>query len=240
MILIATQVIEAGVDIDMDIGYKDVSRLDSEEQFMGRINRSGKKGGKVHFFHLDDALGIYKEDVRAREEKTLLNQAVREILITKDFPQFYEKEILPLLKEEKERLNGENIQDFFKYVVGYLDMPEVSKKMQLIVDKRQLLNVYFARDLQMDDGSIKNGREIWEEYKKLLQNEEMLYAEKTVKLYNIRSEMNLFIYQLGSQARVSENEQIGDIYYIEDGESYFDENGVLQKELFSGNEDLFI
>ena len=112
--------------------------------------------------------------------------------------------------------------------------------MQLIVDKRQLLNVYFARDLQMDDGSIKNGREIWEEYKKLLQNEEMLYAEKTVKLYNIRSEMNLFIYQLGSQARVSENEQIGDIYYIEDGESYFDENGVLQKELFSGNEDLFI
>lgn len=240
VILIATQVIEAGVDIDMDIGYKDVSRLDSEEQFMGRINRSGKKGGKVYFFHLDDALGIYKEDVRAREEKTLLNQAVREILITKDFPQFYEKEILPLLKEEKERLNGENIQDFFKYVVGYLDMPEVSKRMQLIVDNRQLLNVYFARDLEMDDGSIKNGREIWEEYKELLQNEEMSYAEKTVKLYNIRSEMNLFIYQLGSQERLSENEQIGDIYYIEDGESYFDENGVLQKELFSGNEDLFI
>ena len=195
---------------------------------------------KCIFFHLDDALGIYKEDVRAKEEKTLLNQAVREILITKDFPQFYEKEILPVLKEEKERLNGENIQDFFKYVVGYLDMPEVSKKMQLIVDKRQLLNVYFARDLEMDDGSIKNGREIWEEYKELLQNEEMSYAEKTVKLYNIRSEMNLFIYQLGSQERVSENEQIGDIYYIEDGESYFDENGVLQKELFSSNEDLFI
>lgn len=43
VILIATQVIEAGVDIDMDIGYKDISRLDSEEQFMGRINRSGKK-----------------------------------------------------------------------------------------------------------------------------------------------------------------------------------------------------
>ena len=78
------------------------------------------------------------------------------------------------------------------------------------------------------------------EYKELLQNEEMSYAEKTVKLYNIRSEMNLFIYQLGSQERVSENEQIGDIYYIEDGESYFDENGVLQKELFSSNEDLFI
>lgn len=42
LILIATQVIEAGVDIDMDIGYKDISLLDSEEQFLGRINRSCK------------------------------------------------------------------------------------------------------------------------------------------------------------------------------------------------------
>ncbi len=39
LILVATQVVEAGIDIDMDIGYKDISKLDSEEQFMGRINR---------------------------------------------------------------------------------------------------------------------------------------------------------------------------------------------------------
>ncbi len=40
VIVVATQVIEAGVDIDMDIGFKDISTLDSEEQFLGRINRS--------------------------------------------------------------------------------------------------------------------------------------------------------------------------------------------------------
>lgn len=33
IVLVATQVIEAGVDIDMDIGYKDISMLDSDEQF---------------------------------------------------------------------------------------------------------------------------------------------------------------------------------------------------------------
>ena len=33
-ILVSTQVIEAGVDIDMDIGFKDISLFDSEEQFM--------------------------------------------------------------------------------------------------------------------------------------------------------------------------------------------------------------
>ena len=55
VLLIATQVIEAGVDIDMDIGYKDISRLDSEEQFMGRINRSAKRRGTYIFLIRDDA-----------------------------------------------------------------------------------------------------------------------------------------------------------------------------------------
>lgn len=45
IVLVATQVIEAGVDIDMDIGYKNISKLDSEEQFIGRINRSCKRKG---------------------------------------------------------------------------------------------------------------------------------------------------------------------------------------------------
>lgn len=49
VILVATQVVEAGIDIDMDIGYKDISKLDSEEQFIGRINRNFKRKGVVYF-----------------------------------------------------------------------------------------------------------------------------------------------------------------------------------------------
>ena len=36
------------------------------------------------------------------------------------------------------------------------------------------------------------------------------------------------------------DEQIGDIFYVENGEDYYDENGVLNKDLFKDNEDLFI
>ena len=60
IVLVATQVIEAGVDIDMDIGYKNISKLDSEEQFIGRINRSCKRKGITYFFQIDDAKDIYK------------------------------------------------------------------------------------------------------------------------------------------------------------------------------------
>lgn len=82
VLLIATQVIEAGVDIDMDIGYKDISRLDSEEQFMGRVNRSAKRKGMVYFFDLDDAAGVYgSDDVRIEEKVTLKMEAMRKIFL---------------------------------------------------------------------------------------------------------------------------------------------------------------
>ena len=100
VILVATQVIEAGVDIDMDIGFKDISRLDSEEQFMGRINRSGKKDGVVYFFNLDEAKSIYKEDVRVDERVTLMVPEIRTFLETKNFSAFYESDILPVLKKK--------------------------------------------------------------------------------------------------------------------------------------------
>mgnify|MGYP000335079520 CR=1 FL=1 len=43
VLLISTQVVEAGVDIDMDLGFKDKSIIDSEEQLAGRINRNVRK-----------------------------------------------------------------------------------------------------------------------------------------------------------------------------------------------------
>ena len=55
----------------MDIGYKDISRLDSEEQFMGRINRSGRKSGIVYFFDLEHDVFIYGVDGSPNIKKLL-------------------------------------------------------------------------------------------------------------------------------------------------------------------------
>lgn len=241
VILIATQVIEAGVDIDMDIGYKDISRMDSEEQFMGRINRSGRKKGVVYFFNLDDAKRIYgSDDIRTSTENTLVNEEIRELLTTKDFPQFYETRVLTNLRKKKNKADDNNLQDFFAECVGLLDMPAVGKKMQLIDDSRQIKNVYLGRVIQEEGGKNMDGRMLWEEYKKLLQNNEISYAEKKVKLHDIRTLMNNFIYQVGMQALFQEDEQIGDLYYIENGEVYFDENGILMRRMFEEGTDLFI
>lgn len=44
VILVSTQTIEAGVDMDFDMGFRDFAPLDSLIQTAGRINREGKKG----------------------------------------------------------------------------------------------------------------------------------------------------------------------------------------------------
>lgn len=239
VIVVATQVIEAGVDIDMDIGYKNISKLDSEEQFMGRINRSGKRDGIAYFFELDDAKEVYKNDVRKEKEFTLWNDEMKEVLNAKNFRAYYQK-ILMYLKRNKERCDDNNLKQFFEERTGHLNLPEVAKRMQLIDDERLMISVYLAREIEDEDGNTIDGRDLWREYKELLLDNGMSFAEKTVKLYNIRSKMNGFIYQLSKKADFMENDRIGEIYYIQDGEEYFDENGVLQREKFKDDVNLFI
>jgi len=237
VILVATQVVEAGVDIDMDIGYKNISKLDSEEQFMGRINRSCKKDGIVYFFDLDPLGGIYKGDLRSEREYTLMNETMREILLSKNYDLYY-KSILAGLKNRGNLWNENNIDQFFCETVGKLNFPEVERRMQLI-ENRQMISIYLARCIETVDGEMIDGRKLWEEYVELLQNCEMQYAEKAVKLFRIRSLMNGFIYELNRGRQFPYTDQIGDIFYIEDGEEYF-ENGILNRKKLGEQDELFI
>lgn len=238
IILISTQVIEAGVDIDMDIGYKDISKLDSEEQFMGRINRSCKGYGEVYFFNLDRTDSIYKDDLRANKDLSLLNDEMKKILVNKNFSEYY-KSVLKLIKENyNETHNDSNLEKFFTEEVGKLNFKNVEKRMRLIDDNNWNMSVYLGRVIEKENEEI-DGVKIWYEYKSVLQNSKMNYAEKQVKLSQIKSLMNYFIYEIKKNVNLPYTDKIGELYFIEDGDKYF-EDEKLNKEKFVEEVGLFL
>lgn len=241
LILVATQVIEAGVDIDMDIGYKDISKLDSEEQFMGRINRSCKEDGKgiVYFFNLNKATNIYKEDERVVQKNlTLFNDDMKEVLLKKNFNYYYQK-LLKTLANRAKKPGEKNVPDFFRDNVACLDYQAVSKRMELILDTRDRVTIFLGRTVINIVGEEFDGKAIWNKYVGLLKNNEMDYAQKVCELSVVKSKMNYFMYQVIKKNQFDFKEQVGDIYYIENGDDYI-LDGKLNTALFETEDELFI
>ncbi|ASZ11934.1 CRISPR-associated helicase/endonuclease Cas3 [Chitinophaga pendula] len=91
ILLITTQVVEAGVDIDMDIGFKDRSIIDSDEQLAGRINRNAKKHHCVlYLFSYSKASVTYGKDKRFELTREKINiEEYKRILQQKDFDVLY-------------------------------------------------------------------------------------------------------------------------------------------------------
>ena len=227
-LLIATQVIEAGVDIlNMDIGFKNISTLDAEEQFMGRINRSCLREGIVYIFRLDNPSTIYGRDVRLDKELMLESEDMRMVLSQKSFEIFYEK-VFEKIRQINLSLDiKKNLSEFWEQT-GRLNMREVSSRMHLIDDDERKVSVFLARKIRISEEEVLDGKAVWAAYEDLLQDKDLQYAKMKVKQSIIRSQMSYFIYQIDKRIPIVHNGQIGEIYYIEEGEKYFD-NGKLNR-----------
>lgn len=132
ILLITTQVIEAGVDIDMDLGFKDVSLIDSEEQLAGRINRNvNKKNCKLYLFNLDAATVIYGKDYRYQEqEKQQFQQEYKRVLEEKAFDELY-LNVFSKIDKSNTQTYLKGFLDYKEYL-RFLDFREASKNFKLI------------------------------------------------------------------------------------------------------------
>lgn len=228
IILVSTQVVEAGIDIDMDIGYKDISKLDSEEQFLGRINRSCKRNGNAYFFDMDSANRIYSDDYRIDQEFTLKNIEMREMLETKNFAQYYQRVMQALKTKCNDSTSSDGLETFFSESVKKLNFPAIERRMRLIQEDNWHMNVVLCRSLVKEDGAILDGRQIWQEYKSLLKNQQLEYAEKRVRLSDVCSKLSNFIYMIKKNPDLLYDDIIGELICIYEGDKYF-ENDKLNK-----------
>lgn len=239
IILIGTQCIEAGIDIDMNIGFKDISILDYDEQFIGRLERNFYDIGKCYFYDLSNEDYIYKDDYRI-EFNLKTSMEYRRLFENKEFNTYYQNNYEWLEKKEMKDY------DEFNNKLNKLTYKDIAEDMQLI--NNDTYNFLILGEY--DDGiSIYNSKKIFDEYLHIKQ-EFMDYSEKQIKLKDIRKQLSNFTYSINTynfKDGVILEQQEG-FYLVKDGVRFFNntyynkltKQSNLNFQYFKDNINLFI
>lgn len=230
VLLITTQVVEAGVDIDMDLGFKDRSLIDSDEQLAGRINRNVKKKDcKLFLFNYNKPSIIYGNDKRLELTKNNINQEqYKEILIAKDFDKLYD---IVLCERNKwnQREFAANFSSY-QYSIDSLKFQSVHDGFQLIEQNNIScflpINVPLSVEGAMDGSSEMvftkheldflafyevfpnvnkeiEGSKVFDIYLSLIQNKKE-YIKQQIEQKILHGIMSKFIFSLFANSKIEE------------------------------------
>ncbi len=190
ILLVTTQVVEAGVDIDMDIGFKEKSLLDSDEQLAGRINRnSSKEGNRLFLFEMESAKAkfVYRGDKRLHISSEYIEvvegkEENKNVLETKNFDIYYDQVI--------EKIKKSNDTPFIEGLDSYID---------------HIKNLRFSEShikiIDMESVSVfvplnNKAIEIWNSYIEAIQQQDEDFTTRQIKLKNIASEISKYTFSL--------------------------------------------
>jgi CRISPR-associated endonuclease/helicase Cas3 len=124
----------------MDIGFKNISLIDSDEQLAGRINRNvNKKNCELFIFRYNEPSKLFDEDQRYKQTKENINrEQYQEILRTKDFDKLYNMvlEYIDNWNEKTMAIGFNNYVDEIKM----LNFKSVSDKFKLI--KQENISIF--------------------------------------------------------------------------------------------------
>ncbi|PLY15587.1 MAG: hypothetical protein C0628_02205 [Sulfurimonas sp.] len=186
ILLVTTQVVEAGVDIDMDIGFKEKSLVDSDEQLAGRINRnSSKEGNKLFLFSIGKGNENFVYRIDKRKGISAIYQEDgqdKNILETKDFDKFY-SQILDKIIENNEKTFLENLNTYINHLknlrfreshIKLIDMQSVS----VFVPHNTMAELY------------------WNAYEKAILNNEKDLIDKKIDIKRLSAKISKYTFSL--------------------------------------------
>jgi CRISPR-associated endonuclease/helicase Cas3 len=226
VLLITTQVVEAGVDIDMDLGFKNQSLIDSDEQLAGRINRNiNKENCELYLFRINEPKTIYGKDLRYKIAQELNKEEVKRILQEKDFETLYKKVMQVIDKDNNSayKVGFNEYKDYFKS----LNFEEIQNKFRLIENENATIFIPFDIDIlnyQFENKETKeitiennfspseldfiqknnciifenkvSGEKIWEIYTSIIQNKNLDFTLKNNQLKVLNGIMSKFVFSV--------------------------------------------
>lgn len=208
ILLITTQVVEAGVDIDMDLGFKDMSIIDSEEQLAGRINRNVKKRNcKLFLFNCDSQKLLYGHDDRYKILKDLEETEYKAILVKKDFDRLYNI-VIDKIKQQNKSNYISNMNDLYT-AISTLDFDSVDNSFKIIAQKnlsvfvpltlykQQLGDIYvLAAGLGMAVDEAVDGRSVWNKFVDTIKNQDEDFVKSRILLKKMLSIISSFTFSI--------------------------------------------
>ncbi len=249
IIIISTQVIEAGVDLDFDFGWKEISIPDSEQQFGGRINRSCKKIGGAKFFKYKKN-SIYNNDPRSLV--TMEDPKIQEALKNFDNNIIYEKTLEYIEKDSSIDSSQYNFEELLNKMI-LSEYKKIAKLMKLIEEtdtlfvaynlkitdidkdyKNELINFSHIDELKdiieiSPNNIVIDGKKLWKLIEKL-NNDKINFAKKFLLMKKINILKSYFSFSVDMKGKSPSNiEQVGNRYYYTEDSDYII-NGCLNRE----------
>ncbi len=151
-IVVSTQVVEAGVDIDLDIVYRDFAPIDSINQSAGRCNRNAKKGtGVVKLFDMGKHKHVYDAVLTTATENVLKKYpAIIPEGLLFDLNNLYAAEIRSKITEKSD------IADKLIRNLELLRLEDVADTFKLIEENNRHYNVFLP--------CCRGAKRVWDEY----------------------------------------------------------------------------
>ncbi|SHH62324.1 CRISPR-associated endonuclease/helicase Cas3 [Caloranaerobacter azorensis DSM 13643] len=144
-ILVSTQVVEAGVDIDNDVVIRDIGPWDSIVQCAGRCNRNNERDiGNVYIYKLKGERNIFANIVYGR---FLISKTEK---ILKDNSHIFEHDFFDYSKYYFEEINKDKSDDYSNRIIediNQLNFNEVNNQFKLIENNSlYIMPVFIEKD----------------------------------------------------------------------------------------------
>ncbi len=255
-ILISTQSVEAGMDIDCDFGIRDFAIFDSIEQIAGRINRNSKKPNhtaKLIIVNLKkndirQADFVYRDSHRwntINKNNFKLPKDIDNFLKTRNFDDYYDKVLnnIKSIDNDDYRISALFIA---KKGIRHLNFDELNKvniieqdTISLIVDAR-VSKKYFS-NTELNFIGNKNGHQdtisgqsIWAKYNKFTKNFQGGHVERKIntKIWtSIISKFTVNIKNSHGNTKLSEILNLEHGIHLLKNQYYSDEEGIDRNQL---------
>lgn len=188
IIVVSTQLIEAGVDLDFDIGLRDFATLPSLIQVVGRINRNFKHPdnyGELYVYNIENkSIRIYDENL-LQYTFNVLREFNQQIIFEKDYLKLTEKyfdKISRLYKRNEDILMNYKNMLFSK--INYKLIDNDYEEINVFIEYDENATILWNRFIELPYGGLERKKGFEEIQSNFLNYVIKVNKQKFIKVMN--------------------------------------------------------